>query len=145
MVILYRCFQIIYILSDNIHPIQEVEYGGYRPIRKQMAYVPEVKEPAQIGEWDPVKKECMVRLVNLCEEKGIKLIFIYSPSYGGVRPSSLSLFKQFVEENSLVFLDHYTDPDFCMHKDFFYDSIHMNDTGASEYTRKLVGELKKII
>lgn len=135
----------IQMLSDNIHPIREVEYGGFRPVNKRMKYIPEVKEPAQIEYWDPIKKDCMVGLIEICKEKGIKLIFSYSPCFGGVRPSCDNIIKQFVAEKSLVLLDHYADYAFCMNTDYFYDSVHMNNTGASAYTRMLIGELKEHI
>lgn len=135
----------IQMISDNIHPLQKVEYGGYRPVRKHMDYDPVVRKPEQLTEWDPVKKECMSRMIKLCEQKGIKLIFAYSPSFGGVRPSCDKVMKQFVDENHLILVDHYADPDLCMNKDYFYDSSHMNDTGAREYTKKIVNEIKQIL
>ena len=42
-------------------------------------------------------------------------------------------------------LDHYADPEICMQKRYFADAIHMNDLGATVYTRKLVRELRNII
>lgn len=135
----------IQMLSDNFHPLQELDYGGYRPVKKQMTYDPKVKEPKQISEWDPIKKECMTSLVDLCKQKNIKLIFIYSPSYGGFRPSCDNIIQEWIQENKLILLDYYANPKFCMNKDYFYDSVHMNDTGANEFTKYIVGELRNIL
>lgn len=134
----------VQMLMDNIHPIQELSYGGYRPKKAYMGYVPVIKEPEQLTVWDSVKKECMVSFVELCKQLGIKLIFVYSPSYGGIRPSCDNIVKKFVSENNIVLLDFYSDPYFCMNKDYFYDSVHMNETGATEFTKKIVSELKKL-
>ncbi len=132
----------IQMISDNYLPIHNVEYGGYRPVRVHMTDEPMVKDTNQITTWDPIKKECMTLLVQLCKEKDIQLIFAYSPSYGGYRPSCDNLIKEFVKEHNLLLLDHYSDMDFCMNKEYFYDTVHMNDTGATDYTKKICHILK---
>lgn len=135
----------IQMLSDNVSPLREVEYGGYRPIKMSLGYTPKVTETCQLAEWDPIKKACMCNLVKLCKVKGIKLIFTYSPNYGGMRPSCDKIINQFVKENDLILLDYFSDSEFCRNMNYFYDSVHMNDDGATAYTKKLVTEIKNIL
>lgn len=135
----------IQILTDNFHPIQETGYGGFRPRRKKMLYDPIVKRVEQLEEWDTIKEECMLRLVNLCNEKNIKLIFTYSPCYGESRTPCDDLIHRFILENNLTLLDHFSDKKFCLNKDYFYDSVHMNETGAIEFTKVLSSELKVLL
>lgn len=135
----------VQMIMDNIHPVQDVEYGGYRPHHSVMTYKPQIVEPNQITTWDPVKKECMLRLIGLCKDKGIRLVFAYSPSYGGVHPPCDDIVKKLAEDNNIILIDHYRDPNFCMTNDYFYDSVHMNDSGATAYSQTFASELKDLL
>lgn len=130
---------------DNIHPVSVPLENGYYPSYKVMDYDPVITESEQLATWDSTKKECMIRLVELCRSKGITLIFAYSPRYGALRPSCDELVRSFACEYHIPMLDHYADPEICMQKRYFADAIHMNDLGATVYTRKLVRELRNII
>lgn len=131
--------------TDNIHPVSATLYDGYCPDYETMEYEPVVTESKPIAEWDPVKKECMIRFVRLCREKEIRLIFSLSPRYGAIRPECNDIIKRFAEQYHVPLIDHYADPDVCMQKQFFADAIHMNHLGATEYTKKLTRELRNII
>lgn len=133
------------LMMDNIHPISEVAYGGYRAVQEQMTYEPIITCPTQSTEWDPVKKECMLRFVNLCRERDIKLILAFSPRYGGIPPECDSLIREFARENGLLLMHHYADSRFCHNKSYFSDAIHLNNTGANAYTATFASELKKEI
>lgn len=136
----------IQMLIDNIHPIQEVNIGGFRPVNKTMTYEPKIGEnPKQTTEWDPVKYECMIHFINLCKEKGIKLIFCLSPSYGGNDYGCEDLITKLCEKYDIAFINYYKDPGIVLNKDYFYDSIHMNETGATEFTKRFVGEIESIL
>lgn len=135
----------VQMLMDNVHPVSAPLYKGYCPVYEMMEYNPVVTEPKQLAEWDPVKKECMIRFVELCRKKGIRLIFALSPRYGAIRSECDDLIQRFAEQYHVPLIDHYADPDICMQKKYFADAIHMNHFGASEYTKKLAKELRKII
>lgn len=135
----------VQILMDNFHPMQELSNGGFKPRKANMSYMPEVKEPEQIKDWDPVKKECMIRLVCLCKEKDIRLVFSFSPSYGGVRPSCIDLVSQFANEYKVPIVNHFSDSSISMHTDYFYDSVHMNADGADLFTTMFVKDIKEIL
>lgn len=135
----------VQMLADNIHPVSEVLDNGYCPVYDTMEYNPQVTKPLQLTEWDSTKRECMERFVQLCRDKGITLVFAYSPRYGGIRPECDDIIKQFAQEHHIPLIDHYADPDICMQKKYFTDAIHMNHLGATEYTKKLATELRNII
>ena len=87
----------------------------------------------------------MLRLIGLCKDKGIRLVFAYSPSYGGVHPPCDDIVKKLAEDNNIILIDHYRDPNFCMTNDYFYDSVHMNDSGATAYSQTFASELKDLL
>lgn len=135
----------VQMLTDNIHPVSAPLYSGYCPVYETMEYDPVVTEPKQLTEWDPVKKECMIRFVELCRKKGILLVFALSPRYGAIRPECDDIIKIFAEQYHVPLIDHYADPDISMQKKYFADAIHMNHLGATEYTKRIIHELRGII
>lgn len=135
----------VQMLQDNVHPVSDPLYNGYCPVYETMEYDPVVTTPKQLTEWDSVKRESMERFVRLCRDKGITLVFAYSPRYGDIRPECDDIIKTFAEQYHIPLIDHYADPDICMQKKYFADAIHMNDRGATAYTKKLIQDLRKII
>lgn len=85
----------------------------------------------------------MIRFITLCKEKGIKLIFSISPSYGGNDYGCENLIGELSKEYGIPFINHYKDQEIVLNKDYFYDSVHMNETGATEFTKKFVKKIEK--
>lgn len=136
----------IQMLMDNIHPMQEFNVGGYRPVNKTMTYEPKITtNPKQASGWDPVKYECMLRFINICKEKDIKPIFSLSPSYGGNEYGCENLITELCKEYGIPFINHYKDSEIALNKDYFYDSVHMNEKGATVFSKKLVAELREYV
>ncbi|HKG07678.1 MAG TPA: hypothetical protein VKB19_14505 [Pedobacter sp.] len=88
--------------------------------------------------------------LKLCKTLDIKLIFVYSPEYiEGQRfilnrTVLLAMYRKYAEYYSIPFLDYSKDP-MCMDRSFFYNSLHMNKSGADLFSKKLSEDLKPII
>lgn len=135
----------IQILMDNIHPMQNVIAGGYKPLYGTMTYAPPVAHKENVETWDSLKKKLMLKFVNLCKEKNISLVYVYSPHYGKDDDASLDMAKCFAKENHIPLLYHYNDTIFCDKKEYFEDSAHMNDNGARKYSSLIAHELQRFI
>lgn len=136
----------IQMLMDNIHPLREFNEGGYRPINQTMAYEPKISDNLeQAILWDQVKYKCMIRFISHCKEKGIKLIFSFSPAYGGNDCSCENLITELSEEYGIPVINNYKDSEFVYNKGFFYDPMHMNEKGVTMFTKKFVSELEEYI
>lgn len=131
-------------LTDNVHPAHTLDKTGYEPSFKVMDYEPEVKQHTRAN-WDAKKKSYFEKLVSDCHEKGILLIFAYSPMYGMQSSVVYDEFTAFCKEHNVPLLDYYASADFVHKKKYFSDSNHLNDTGAREYTMAVAREVKEII
>lgn len=135
----------VQMLADQFGSPRAEELSGFLPVNRKLHRVPDVHQEEPITVWDPVKLECMERLIKLCREQGILLVFSLSPKYGGVRPSTDELIYQLAAEHHVPLIDYYSDSAFCMCQEYFYDAVHLNATGAQAYTSVFASELAAII
>lgn len=137
--------QWLQLISDNIHPLQSDD-KGYKPVDSKMAYVPNKNEDKkEFYQYDSLKLYYLKKLARDCKANGTKLVFAISPRYDTHKDDIYRPLKMICEEFQIPLINHYCDDDFVNNMDYFYDSMHMNRTGATKYTQKFVGELEKII
>ena len=137
--------QWLQLISDNIHPLQSDD-KGYKPVDSKMAYVPNKNEDKkEFYQYDSLKLYYLKKLARDCKANGTKLVFAISPRYDTHKDDIYRPLKMICKEYQIPLINHYCDDDFVNNMDYFYDSVHMNRTGATKYTQKFVGELEKII
>ena len=97
------------------------------------------------------RKQCLERIISLCHQLNIKLIFTYAPEYNRedqqiVKNSNeiFSLIDSFAKKNNIQFLrdDHLA---ICSNHLLFVDILHLNKEGARQYSIILAKELLGII
>lgn len=134
------------LVGDCIKPMQE-NIKGYKPVDKTMSY--DVNTLANSGpevyKYDNLKIHYIERLVKECKTKGIKIVFFTSPSYKAYSSLVFKPIRDLSNKYSIPFFEHYTDSNFVDNKDYFYDSVHMNRTGASLYTKSIISELRSVL
>lgn len=128
---------------DNIHPLQTVNDGGFKPLYGVMNYEPKEENNEKYVKWDPLKQEYMNDFINICKDNGIILFFVVSPHYGGYEDSGLVLAEKLSLEFEIPLLYHYNDTNYCFRKELFQDSDHLNITGAMAFTKDIVKEIMK--
>lgn len=132
----------IQLISDNIHPLNSDD-KGYRPMDKEMIYEPKVSKSASDDiRYDSLKLAYLEKLVVACQEKGTKLIFAVSPSYGQTDDTIYRPLKDICAKYNVYLLNHYCDSAFVANRRLFYDSVHMNRIGATLYSEALIKELR---
>ena len=137
--------QWLQLISDNIHPLQGSD-KGYKPVDKKMLYTPKAVMAEKVTyKYDALKLKYLEKLVLACKEKGTKLLFTISPQYDTHDDRVYAPLKKICKKYDVPLLNHYCDKDFVDNADYFYDSVHMNRTGASAYTKKIVGEVRKFM
>lgn len=88
------------------------------------------------------------KYLNECKQQNIKIIFVYPPEFIDgqkfVRNRSdiMALYDKFSQEDDIPFFD-YSNDSLSFQKKYFYNSSHLNKTGAELFTAKLIGDLKK--
>ena len=53
--------------------------------------------------------------------------------------------KEICKRNGVPLLNHYCDKHYIFDSNLFYDSVHMNRTGATKYTKMIVGEVREAL
>lgn len=83
-----------------------------------------------------------------CKRQDIIVILVYTPEYiEGQnfvvnRAKIISLYEEIAKKNNLFFLD-YSNDTISKQRKYFYNSSHLNKTGAELFTNKLIKDLKK--
>ncbi|MBR6746878.1 MAG: hypothetical protein IKL83_05825 [Muribaculaceae bacterium] len=131
------------LLSDNIKPMQEVAYKGYKPLYGEIDYTPE-KECEHIEEWNPLKLKYFKKLIALCKQKNISLVVVYSPWLGKENSLSLTRLTELCDENDIPIIDYYGVEEFNNNPMLFQDASHLNDEGAKAYTKSVVGRIRRL-
>lgn len=100
------------------------------------------KEPTGQKE-DSVKLYYLEKFIREYKDK-TKLIFVVSPRYNFKTSHTVDPLRRLCKKYGVTLLDHYADPDFVFHKSWFQDGNHMNITGAEEWTKVLIKEIKRL-
>ena len=125
----------------------EADKDGYRPMPVN------VKNPFKVSfvnekifHADNRCVDYLDKIRKACVEKGIKLVFTYTPSLVVVNKGGVEHWIDiYSNKNQLAFLDSGRDSMFYQHPELFYDMTHLNMNGASLYTKSFVEKLKKYL
>jgi len=100
---------------------------------------------ADIKEYDEVKLQYLDVLASECKEKGINLVFVVSPYYGGglYDINTFARVKRIAEEHNATFL-YFNTADYDFNPEYFKDSHHLNDNGATQFSKDLADKLMEI-
>lgn len=144
--LLYRYNKEIYILYSLMRTKYPSPELGYAALDGTMDYEPEPYSAEYTNrQEDSVKLKYMRKLIHEARRKGTKIIFCISPRYGTTPNSDLNPIIKLAKEENVPLLNHYTDKRFTTKKEYFKDTLHLNRTGATAYTKMIVGEIKQLI
>lgn len=91
---------------------------------------------------DSLKINYLNQLIDCCEEKRIKLIFVVSPTYGNQNVSSLPTLKTITKAHDIQVLDFHCDTSFSKHSEFFHDIAHLNYQGSVLLTNAVIDTIQ---
>ena len=69
-----------------------------------------------------------------CKANNILLVMCYSPYYGQSVPKSICMIEEMATKNDVMILNHGDNERFLKPK-YFQNSSHLNDIGATEYSK----------
>ena len=138
-------YKFLEILSDWVRP--EKVINGYKPvyghIRKEMISE-QLENQRTIEQIDPVKMDCLTKLVSEATDLGITVVIVSSPYWKGYSNYDLGLIADFAERNGVLFID-YANSGIRNNPDWFADSMHLNNEGACVFSSDLVTRLKPLL
>lgn len=118
---------------------------GYTPIKGVMTEDPKPEKELEQSKVDQFKLEYLQKLVTLCKSNNVPLLFVASPKYGKKNSDDIQPAKEIAERNDVPFLDYYTEVDFMNHKEWFKEPMHLNETGAREYSKLIADALSNMV
>jgi hypothetical protein len=108
------------------------------------------KAKKELGEFSIVVDTASVvlfeKFIEECKSMNIELILVNSPTYVDGqqlivnRQSILDMFTQLADKHDLTFID-YSTSELCADKNLFYNSLHLNSSGADIFTTNLISDL----
>jgi len=99
---------------------------------------------------DNEKIKNLYDIINICRDKNIKIVLVFSPIYNGFlnnienRDFIINTFKKAGIENNILFMD-YSQNSIGSQQKYFFDLDHLNREGADEFSKLLAKDLKNII
>lgn len=123
-----------------------VDYKGYQPLYRQFSgSLNSNGNGREINKHlDTNKINIYKAFINDCKSNNIKLYVVISPYLKEVKESrSSQLAKQIAYSNNINFLNYSQDSAFVFKPEFFDDEMHLNNTGAEFFTKKLIVNLEK--
>lgn len=136
--------KLIQLITENFTE-RNVTINGYLPVNKNMLQVPEIKENGLQTTIDEMKRYYLVKFVQLCKQKNIRLVFYASPSFRKTLDYQFDYIKELSQKEDIPFVNHYCDTLFVWNRDYFYDSVHMNQTGATVYSKIVASEMGDLL
>lgn len=136
--------KLIQLITENFTE-RNVTINGYLPVNKNMLQVPEIKENGLPTTIDEMKRYYLVKFVQLCKQKNIRLVFYASPSFRKTLDYQFDYIKELSQKEDIPFVNHYCDTLFVWNRDYFYDSVHMNQTGATTYSKVVASEIGDLL
>lgn len=133
----------IQMAMDNIHPMQNVTYNGFKPMEGIVNYEPRDKNPAP-AEWDPIKFKYFNKFFDLCRENNISVIVAYSPSYRLESSRELQRMTELCASRGVPVIDMYAYSPVTESPELFSDATHLNEKGADVFTAEFANSLKQL-
>lgn len=118
---------------------------GYIPRARSQYMVIELKNGVCPEKVDSQKIYYLKRFIDMCEQHGVRLVFMISPAYEKVDYSYYKVVREIAKENDIPLLDYHTKGLFLDEPELFYDEKHLWDEGARRYSSIFASDLKKVM
>lgn len=116
--------------------------NGFEPLEGTMNYnVDRVDIPSR--KVDTVKMSYLRQFIEDCQHSNVALLFTVSPRYDALSSQVHEPVKGLCKEMGVPYFDFFTDSCYQNHKELFHDSKHLNELGAREYTKQIVGIIRQ--
>lgn len=91
-----------------------------------------------VKDLDLFKIEYLKKLIELAKSNNIPIVFVASPKYGSQSSVFLKPALDICNNHDVPFVDFYSDQEFMSHPEWFKEPMHLNRTGAREYSKRII-------
>lgn len=132
-------------LPRVIKPEQCEEAGGYSPLFF-VNNEPITTVKSDRTNIDKQKINYINKFIDLCVDNDVKLFVFISPAFYRIGSIDSGDWANVIEaicyERTIPFYNYEQNELFLEHPEWFFNMIHLNDTGAKEYTYRVVEDVK---
>ena len=134
------------IFSSNTNFYGTRGYGPRKVTEASMTIFPRDFK-IENGTLNKKKVDAFLATVKRINECGSKLIVVISPMYNDYNQENFytSETLRICKENGALFIDDSHLDGFIHNNDYTFDNYHLNENGANEFTKRLVGQIKDFI
>ena len=135
--------RIIELMTDYLHPISDARADGFSPLKGELDRT-KIKAGSENGKKhvvDSIKLDYINKLID--ELYGCKLYFVVSPRWYGMDSVQFQPIIDVCQERGIPFIDFANNPKYVHQDIYFKNGNHMNERGADEFTKDLIGYLKE--
>lgn len=141
--------KIPYFIIDYKSKKNEDISGGYSPLYFEHNKPIEIRNTGR-SKYDMQKLSYIDKFIHLCKENDILLYVFISPAFykleNGEAPEDWAkVIEKKCLDNAIPVYNHEQDSLFLIHPEWFYNSEHLNDTGAKIYTTIVAKKLMKMV
>ncbi len=116
--------------------------GSFDPMRTQ--HDAPVQYDRSMGyQYDTLKIRYFNRFLDLAQSHGSKVTMVVSPVWYGQDTLVMDFVKDICKRRDIKLLDFSNAPKYVHHDEYYSDGIHLNATGADEFTRDLIDTLRR--
>lgn len=132
-------------LADNI--IVRDNHYGYEPLYGTMdpSDVEFTNTGGSLITIDSLKLSYVEKLILLCQNKGIPLVFMISPQFGDSSSIDYLPAIELCERYSIRVYNNLANPNIIQSAMYFHDKGHLNNIGAIEYTNSIIPIIRVLI
>ena len=138
---LYCYNALFYDIIKGYFTISDLSQKGYVPL-----FGSDVRNAASAGlnsTTDTLKIKTIEKLIQLCNQRKVPLVFFSSPRYGWTTSEELVVVKDICKRSGTPYYDFYSNNDMTCVDSLFFTSGHLNDIGARVYTSRIVPQIRK--
>jgi len=137
-------FQII-MGNIELNKVRKPHENGYIPFYgSKVGSTPDTLQ-APVGAIGTEKIAFLKDMMHICNEKSIRLVLIYSPTYDIVVSNDhYKVIDALCDENNIKFLNLSNEAEILNNPKYFFDRTHLNDEGARRFSEMVTMELKSL-
>ncbi len=136
--------RIIELISDYMQPISNAKPDGFSPLDGKLdrLKIRNKSNNEQKYDFDELKLEYINKYIQAVGADHI--VFVVSPSWYGMDTLQFKPVKDICIQQHIPFIDYSNHRKYVNNDSYFKDGNHMNSVGADEFTKDLVGEIRKV-
>lgn len=135
--------KIIELLKDYV-TLGDYTIDGFAPLYGELKREPEKRMEAKKPKIDTLKLSLLEEFVAELSKSDTRLIVMASPKYASCSSEELDPVKDICDKYGVFFGDYYCVSEF-QKKELFKEKMHLNETGAKEFSSHVAGCLKSIM